>query len=73
VGLFWMHVEKKKISFPSLGFELQTVQPVGSYSTGFCFSIVVDIFVILGNFKTLTLRVLMSYIYIYIYMWSACF
>ena len=25
-----MDVEKRKISFPSLGFELQTVQPVGS-------------------------------------------
>ena len=52
-GLFWMDVEKRKISFPSLGFELQTVQPVGSYCTDFCCSIVVDIFAILGNFNAL--------------------
>jgi len=52
-GLFWMNLEKRKISSPSLGFELQTVQPVGSYSTDFCCSIVVDIFAILGKFKTL--------------------
>jgi hypothetical protein len=53
MGLFWMHVEKRTLSFPSLDFELQTVQLVGTYSTGFCCSIVVDIFAILGNFKTL--------------------
>lgn len=59
-GLFWMDVEKGKISFPSLGFELQTVQRVGSYSTDFCCSIVDDIFAILGNFKKLLLLVQMK-------------
>jgi len=48
----WMW-RREKISFPSLDFELQTVQPVGSYYTDFCCSIVVDIFASLGNFKTL--------------------
>jgi hypothetical protein len=46
-------VEKRKISFPSLGFELQSVQPVRSYSTDLCCSIVGDTFAMLGNCKTL--------------------